>query len=127
VVAAATLSTSRYDVSSSVPVPPAVRNILAQREIPVVVESDEEWLVRARSGRIAASRVRLIGSDPVLGAREAASALADAINGSPDIAVYSNAVTQAGRIEVLPFLREQAISITAHRFGNPSTLSEGVI
>jgi len=41
--------------------------------------------------------------------------------------VYSNAVTQAGRIEVLPFLREQAISITAHRFGNPSTLSDGLI
>ena len=34
---------------------------------------------------------------------------------------------QAGRVEVLPFLREQAISITAHRFGNPSTLSDGVI
>ncbi|TFD62261.1 aldehyde dehydrogenase family protein [Cryobacterium suzukii] len=127
VIAAATLSTSRFDVSSTIPVPPAVRNILAEREIVVVVESDEEWLARARSGEITASRVRLIGSDPVLGAAEAASALAEAMNGSPDIAVYSNAVTQAGRIEVLPFLREQAISITAHRFGNPSTLSEGVI
>ena len=25
----------------------------------------------------------------------------------------------AGRVELLPFLREQAVSITAHRFGNP--------
>jgi RHH-type proline utilization regulon transcriptional repressor/proline dehydrogenase/delta 1-pyrroline-5-carboxylate dehydrogenase len=30
-------------------------------------------------------------------------------------------------VELLPFVHEQAISITAHRFGNPSRLSEGVI
>jgi RHH-type proline utilization regulon transcriptional repressor/proline dehydrogenase/delta 1-pyrroline-5-carboxylate dehydrogenase len=28
-------------------------------------------------------------------------------------------VTGAGRIEMLPFLREQSVSITAHRFGTP--------
>jgi RHH-type proline utilization regulon transcriptional repressor/proline dehydrogenase/delta 1-pyrroline-5-carboxylate dehydrogenase len=28
-------------------------------------------------------------------------------------------VTEAGRLELLPFLREQAVSITAHRFGTP--------
>jgi RHH-type proline utilization regulon transcriptional repressor/proline dehydrogenase/delta 1-pyrroline-5-carboxylate dehydrogenase len=28
-------------------------------------------------------------------------------------------VTASGRVEVLPFLKEQAVSITAHRFGNP--------
>ena len=37
----------------------------------------------------------------------------------PDVAIYSGPVTAAGRIELLPFLREQAVSITAHRFGNP--------
>jgi RHH-type transcriptional regulator, proline utilization regulon repressor / proline dehydrogenase / delta 1-pyrroline-5-carboxylate dehydrogenase len=49
------------------------------------------------------------------------------LGGSPDIAVYAHPVTPAGRAELLPFLLEQAISITAHRFGNPTTLSGGVI
>ncbi|MDJ0323346.1 bifunctional proline dehydrogenase/L-glutamate gamma-semialdehyde dehydrogenase [Cryobacterium sp. PH31-AA6] len=127
VIAAATLSKSRYVVSSAIPVPPIVRNHLAEREIPVAVESDAEWLERAAAGGITTSRVRLIGGNPLTGATDAASALAHALGGSPDIAVYSHPVTQAGRVELLPFLREQAISITNHRFGNPSTLSDGII
>jgi len=45
--------------------------------------------------------------------------MADAVGGSPSVAVYAGEVTRAGRVELLPFLREQAVSITAHRFGNP--------
>jgi RHH-type proline utilization regulon transcriptional repressor/proline dehydrogenase/delta 1-pyrroline-5-carboxylate dehydrogenase len=30
-------------------------------------------------------------------------------------------------VELLPFLREQAISITAHRFGNPLPLAAAVL
>ncbi len=127
VIAAATLSKCRFVVSSAIPVPPIVRGHLADREIPVTVESDAEWLERAAAGGITTSRVRLIGGTPLAGATDAASALAHALGGSPDIAVYSHPVTQAGRVELLPFLREQAISITAHRFGNPSTLSDGII
>jgi RHH-type proline utilization regulon transcriptional repressor/proline dehydrogenase/delta 1-pyrroline-5-carboxylate dehydrogenase len=54
-------------------------------------------------------------------------ALAEAIAGDPDLAVYANPVTTAGRLELLPFLHEQAIAITAHRFGNPDAWSEAVI
>jgi RHH-type proline utilization regulon transcriptional repressor/proline dehydrogenase/delta 1-pyrroline-5-carboxylate dehydrogenase len=36
-------------------------------------------------------------------------------------------VTEAGRIEMLPFLHEQAVSITAHRFGTPNHLSDSLI
>ncbi len=36
-------------------------------------------------------------------------------------------MTEAGRIEMLPFLKEQAVSITAHRFGTPNALSDGLI
>jgi RHH-type proline utilization regulon transcriptional repressor/proline dehydrogenase/delta 1-pyrroline-5-carboxylate dehydrogenase len=36
-------------------------------------------------------------------------------------------VTTAGRIELLPFLREQSVTITAHRFGNPDPWSTPVI
>ncbi|RNE67085.1 bifunctional proline dehydrogenase/L-glutamate gamma-semialdehyde dehydrogenase [Cryobacterium tepidiphilum] len=127
VIAAATLSNSRFQVSSSVPVPPAVRNLLTVREVPVVVESDDEWLERAGNGGITTSRVRLIGGDAFTGAEVAASALAVALGGTPDVAVYAHPVTQAGRVELLPFLHEQAISITAHRFGTPSTISDAVI
>jgi len=45
--------------------------------------------------------------------------LAAAIDGTPDVAVWAGPVTTAGRLELLPFLREQSVSITAHRFGNP--------
>ncbi|MDY7542006.1 bifunctional proline dehydrogenase/L-glutamate gamma-semialdehyde dehydrogenase [Cryobacterium sp. 5B3] len=127
VLIAATLSKSRFSVSSAVPMPPIVRGALAEREIPVTVESDAEWLARAAAGGITTSRVRLIGGGPLTGATDAAAQLAHALRGSPDVAVYAHPVTQAGRVELLPFLREQAISITAHRFGNPSTLSVGII
>jgi len=50
-----------------------------------------------------------------------------ALGGRPDVAVNFHPVTEAGRIEMLPFLREQAVSITAHRFGNPNPFSESVI
>ncbi|RKR75715.1 proline dehydrogenase family protein [Frondihabitans australicus] len=56
-------------------------------------------------------RIRLIGGS--------AHALSQAIAGSPDVAIYSDEVTESGRVELLPFLREQSLSITAHRFGNP--------
>ena len=75
----------------------------------ILVESTSQWLARMTS--LGAARVRLIGAD--------ASALSAAIDGNPDIAIHSEPVTAAGRIELLPFLREQAVSITAHRFGNP--------
>jgi RHH-type proline utilization regulon transcriptional repressor/proline dehydrogenase/delta 1-pyrroline-5-carboxylate dehydrogenase len=127
VIAAGVLSKSRFVVSSATLVPLAVRNLLVEHDVEVIVEDDAEWLKRAADGGITTSRVRLIGGDRFSGAAAAASALADALGGSPDVAVYSHPVTQAGRVELLPFLREQAISITAHRFGNPSTLSDGVI
>ena len=67
----------------------------------------------------AVPRIRLIGGD--------ASALAEALGGSPDIAVFAGEVTRAGRVELLPFLLEQSISATAHRFGNPSALLDDVL
>lgn len=127
VIAAALLSKSKFVVSSALEVPERVRAVLRPRNIPVVIETDAEWLARAAAGEITTSRVRLVDSDPLAGAAQAASALAHALGGSPDIAVYAQPVTQSGRVELLPFLREQAISITAHRFGNPSALTAEVI
>lgn len=42
-----------------------------------------------------------------------------ATGGSPALAVYAGGVVTAGRVELLTFLREQAVSVTAHRFGTP--------
>ncbi|HOA86427.1 MAG TPA: bifunctional proline dehydrogenase/L-glutamate gamma-semialdehyde dehydrogenase [Microbacteriaceae bacterium] len=70
-------------------------------------------------------RVRIIG--PTAQRTALAEVLAIAVEGDPDLAVYAGEVTTAGRIELLPFLHEQAISITAHRFGTPDPWSESVI
>jgi RHH-type proline utilization regulon transcriptional repressor/proline dehydrogenase/delta 1-pyrroline-5-carboxylate dehydrogenase len=53
-------------------------------------------------------------------------ALAAALAEAPEVTVYSGAVTAAGRIELLPFLREQSVSITAHRFGTPDRAMIGL-
>ena len=55
-------------------------------------------------------RIRLVGTDPQL---------REVLAGNASVAVYDGPVTTEGRIELLPFLLEQAVSITAHRFGNP--------
>jgi RHH-type proline utilization regulon transcriptional repressor/proline dehydrogenase/delta 1-pyrroline-5-carboxylate dehydrogenase len=34
--------------------------------------------------------------------------------------VFDVEQTESGIIELLPFYKEQAVSITAHRFGNPA-------
>jgi len=75
----------------------------------VSVEDDAAWHARAAVDRPA--KIRLIGGD--------AATLAAAVGGAPDVAIWGGPVTLAGRVELLPFLREQAVSITAHRFGNP--------
>ncbi len=72
-----------------------------------------------------ATRARLVGPRDEVAALH--HALVAANDGDPDLAVYDGEITTAGRIELLPFLREQAISITAHRFGNPDAWSETVI
>ncbi len=76
------------------------------------VEEPDAW--RAAASGLRDARIRLVGG-------RGADLLA-ALGGRPDITVYDGEVTEAGRVEQLPFLREQAVSITAHRFGTPSPL-----
>lgn len=118
VLAAGLLAKSKLTVSTAHELPKGVRAILATRDIRVVREGDGGWLDRARKGEIT-GRVRLVGGS--------AAALAEATDGTPDLAVWSHPVTPSGRVELLPFLHEQAVSITNHRFGNPTTISDGVI
>ncbi|MFC9560614.1 proline dehydrogenase family protein [Agromyces sp. NPDC056965] len=119
VIAAGLLAKSPLAISTAVELPKGVRTLLAVREVKIVREGDAAWLGRAVKHGITTPRVRLVGGG--------ATALAEALGGSPDVAVWSHPVTPSGRVELLPFLHEQAISITNHRFGNPTTLSDGVI
>lgn len=121
VTAAGLLAGSALRVSTGVELPLALRALLTEQGISVTEEDDAAWLAFAADFDPAAhgTRIRLIGSDT--------SALANALGGRPDVAVYANPVTEAGRVELLPFLHEQAVSITAHRFGTPNHLSDALI
>ncbi|TCK63080.1 bifunctional proline dehydrogenase/L-glutamate gamma-semialdehyde dehydrogenase [Curtobacterium sp. PhB136] len=116
VVAAALRAGTTIDVSSAGPVPPAIAALPNVRSV-VSSESDEAFGARVAAGP--STRVRLIGGS--------ASALYSAVDGRPDVAVYAEPVTEAGRLEMLPFLREQAVSITAHRFGTPNHLTDALL
>lgn len=74
-----------------------------------VVETERDFVQRAAAHLPA--RIRLLGSR--------ADALAVAFDGAPEVAIYGDDVTESGRVEMLPFVKEQAVSITAHRFGAP--------
>jgi RHH-type proline utilization regulon transcriptional repressor/proline dehydrogenase/delta 1-pyrroline-5-carboxylate dehydrogenase len=121
-IAAGSLADSPLTISSSVPLPVGLVQSFDEA-LPsaivtsITIESDVAWLARAAS--MPAGRVRLIGGDPV--------AFAAAVGGNPDIAVWAGPVTTSGRIELLPFVHEQSVSITAHRFGNPDLAMAGLI
>jgi RHH-type proline utilization regulon transcriptional repressor/proline dehydrogenase/delta 1-pyrroline-5-carboxylate dehydrogenase len=115
-IAAATRTGAFLSISSAVPVAAGLIRLFGSAAPPltvesVVVETDARWHARLQSGEIRPSRVRLLGGDLL--------ALATVLGGDPDVAIHAGAVTTSGRIELLPFLHEQAISMTVHRFGNP--------
>jgi RHH-type proline utilization regulon transcriptional repressor/proline dehydrogenase/delta 1-pyrroline-5-carboxylate dehydrogenase len=106
VVAAGLRAGAPLKVSVASPLPPSL-------PIEATVEDDATF-----AAGLTAGRVRLVGGS--------ASDLATATGGRPDLAVWAGPATEAGRIELLPFVREQAVSITAHRFGNPDRLAHDV-
>ncbi|WP_300268123.1 proline dehydrogenase family protein [Microbacterium sp.] len=134
-VVAAIRAGTRFFLSTPVGLPAEVRRVLSELDVLVAVESDAEWIERMAGAEEAAQ----IGDDPapraqrvrLVGTRDAVAqvhrSLAEAVAGDPELAVYDGEVTSAGRIELLPFVHEQAISITAHRFGNPDDWSAAVI
>lgn len=129
VVVAGIRAGSSFTLSAPVGLPASVRRALGDEGVAVFVESDEEWLQRMTATGEGAGprppRARLVGAPDSVA--ELHRALADAVAGDPDLAVYPNEVTTAGRVELLPFLHEQSITITAHRFGNPDPWSASVI
>ncbi|WP_458116515.1 proline dehydrogenase family protein [Arthrobacter sp. D2-10] len=111
-------------VSTAEALPEAAAHALRESGIVVVAENAEAWAARVKgyagkTGPESGVRIRLIGAS--------VAETAEAADGKPDVALYANDVVAAGRVELLPFLREQAVSITAHRFGTPNNLTENLI
>jgi RHH-type transcriptional regulator, proline utilization regulon repressor / proline dehydrogenase / delta 1-pyrroline-5-carboxylate dehydrogenase len=117
VVAAGLLAGAELTVSTSVGLPPGIVEAFAAVGVHPTVEDDAAW--SARLSAIDAARIRLVGGST--------TAAYNAVSGRPDVAIYGQPVTESGRIELLPFLKEQAVSITAHRFGTPDRLSDHVL
>ena len=92
---------------SAFEVPKRLLQILRKSGIQVTIEDHPTWLQKVQPGE----RWRVIGQVRLEGA------LANC-----EVTVFNHAPTQSGRDELLPYFKEQAISITAHRFGNPSRM-----
>jgi len=109
--------------------PQPLQNALLAAGVQVMVEDQGPW--DARLAELAASgglgtRVRVIGPREETSAARWSHA-SRVTGGSPDIALYTGAVTACPHSELLPFLREQAVAITNHRFGTPLDLAEGLL
>jgi len=113
VAAAGLRAGSALHISTSERLPDEVAHALrgarlgAGRITSMVVESEREFVSRVSDRP--PERIRLLGSR--------ADAMAVALDGAPEVAIYADEVTTSGRVEMLPFVREQAVSLTAHRFG----------
>ncbi len=107
VLAAAALARAPLAISSATPL--RMARVFGDLGWSAAVEPDAAFA--ARVAREAPERIRFVGGD--------ARALAAQLAAAPQVTLYAGPVTAAGRIELLPFLREQAVSITAHRFGTP--------
>ncbi len=117
VVAAALRTGSRVTLSVAEALPGELAAAIHGAGIDVVVE--DAGTAHARYIAQPWPRVRLIGAS--------GTDLIRAAGGRPDLTVFDGEVTRAGRVELLSFLREQAVSITAHRFGNPDPLAHAVL
>lgn len=117
VIAAGLLAGAPLRVSAAEPLETALADLLKSLGVGVAVEPDAAW--QRWLAQTGAYRVRLIGGDR--------QAFADASAGRAELALYAQPVVEAGRVELLTFLHEQAIAVTAHRFGSPTPLTENLL
>ncbi|MFC8193424.1 1-pyrroline-5-carboxylate dehydrogenase, partial [Cellulomonas sp. NPDC057328] len=105
------------EVSVPTPLPDALTAAVTAAGFDVHVQDDAAWM--GDLPHVPAGRVRLVGGD--------AAAAAHAAEGRADLTVHGGPVTSSGLVELLPFVREQAVSVTAHRFGTPDPLADRVV
>lgn len=117
VLAAGHLTNAPLTLSTGMELPARLRELLDAQMIPVVSESDTEWIERAsREGgavsgalEMSAERIRLIGGDPIQAS--------EWLSTNQEVGVLGGPVTMAGPVELLTFLRPQAITIATTRHG----------
>lgn len=114
VLSAALIVHAPITVSTGEPLPREISEVLAQQGIEVSLERDAAWLERiAASGApgpgVPAQRIRLIGGNPVQAA--------EWLGGLDRAALWAEPVTIAGPVELMSFVREQSLSISAHQRG----------
>ncbi|MDN4473295.1 bifunctional proline dehydrogenase/L-glutamate gamma-semialdehyde dehydrogenase [Demequina zhanjiangensis] len=88
-------------VSAPVPLPGPLALALDELDIDLRLEDDAMCLQRASAHE--GTRVRAVGR----------------LVGNTVVSVFDHAVTASPHLELTPFLREQAVSLTAHRYGTP--------
>ncbi|WP_067780594.1 proline dehydrogenase family protein [Actinomyces vulturis] len=129
VIAAGVLTDSPMTLSVNDALPMGLSAAMEQADVEVIVENDSAWRARLAtmvSDGVLGARVRVIsarGADY----EEVWARTCDATSGSPDVAVYAAEVTSCGRAEMLPFVHEQSVAITNHRFGTPFDLARDLI
>ena len=125
VLAAGILAGGSIGLSVADDLPLPLRQFLESAGVDVSVEDDHTWNARlagvATSGGLGV-RVRILGPREETSEQRWVHA-SRASWGSPDVALYTGAVTPCPHSELAPFLREQAVSITNHRFGTPLDLA----
>lgn len=104
-------------LSTAEDLPPAVYHWAERYGFGCITESASEFEAHLQSADLNHDgRVRLLGRG-----RDAL------VHGGIDIAVWDGPATTAGRVEILPFVHEQAVSLTTHRFGTLSDLGRSVL
>jgi RHH-type proline utilization regulon transcriptional repressor/proline dehydrogenase/delta 1-pyrroline-5-carboxylate dehydrogenase len=100
-------------VSTPGPLPAGLAEALDSEGVCLRVESWDACLRRA-SKRLG-GRVRVVAAD------------SGDLYGNAQAAVFAHAVTANPDLELMPFLREQAVSVTTHRFGTPFDVAREVV
>ena len=129
VLAAGVRAAGPLSLSVAEPLPPELGAALTGAGVVVAVERGRVWGARLADTAACGpqgARVRILGPR-AQSARERWEQACRATSGSPDVALYTGAVTACPHTELLPFLREQAVSVTAHRFGTPLDLAAGLL
>ena len=84
-------------------------------------ESRDEFITRLSLDEPDATEIRI----RALGTTRAK--IQQDLGGDIRVAVWDGPATVAARVEALPFLHEQAVSITNHRYGNPTSITEEIL
>ena len=129
VLAAGVRAAGPLSLSVAEPLPPELGAALTGAGVVVAVERGRVWSARLADTAACGpqgARVRILGPR-TQSARERWEQACRATSGSPDVALYTGAVTACPHTELLPFLREQTVSVTAHHFGTPLDLAAGLL